>query len=663
MKNVNKCYNVMNKLMLKAVFRSGFLSLWAVALPLSLSANASVLTNDADAPVVDSLLVPSDLREVVVTGSRGPADVRHLPMTVNTISREQLTQNERVSVLPTVMEEVPGVLVTSRGVLGYGVSTGSAGNINVRGLSSGSGQMLVLIDGHPQYQGIFGHSIADSYQTLIADRVEVLRGPASLLYGSNAMGGVVNIVTRSLPLAAGSSCSRHTTVRAGAGSYGTVQAEGCNQLRIGRFTNTVAAQYQRSDNHRPDMGFEQYGGFVSLGYRLSDHWNADAMADITHFNASNPGTLAVHKFDNDQSITRGSASLVIENKYDRTAGALSIYNNFGNHHIDDGYEQGRNPQTDYFRSRDAVAGASLYQSLLATSSTRITAGFDYRHIYGHAWYEDKKTGATVTTGQRKMQSACAHEDEVAGYADVSQELTKYVTLNAGLRYDHHSVAGGEWIPQAGLVVRPVETGEFKFLFSKGFRNPSVKDMYLYRTASTMLEAESMLNYEVSWRQRLLNGRLTYGLNLFLIDGRNMIQVVVPMTPAVNIGEFRNKGIELEAAWQANKHWRFSTNHSYLHTDKPIVGASDYKGYIGADCLYGKFSATAGLQQLAGLCTNSVPHARKEHASLLHITCAYRFCTVLKVWAKGENLLAQKYEINEGYPMPKATFMGGVTLDF
>lgn len=649
--------------MLKVAIRPILLFILAAVLPFSLSAHAPELTNGGDEIVADSLFVPSDLREVVVTGSRGAADVRHLPMTVNTISREQLTQNERASVLPTVMEEVPGVLVTGRGVLGYGVSTGSAGNINARGLSSGNGQMLVLIDGHPQYQGIFGHSIADSYQTLIADRVEVLRGPASLLYGSNAMGGVVNIVTRTLPLAADASCSRRTTVKAGAGSYGTVQAEGCNQLRIGRFTSTVAAQYQRSDNHRPDMGFEQYGGLVSLGYRLSDHWNADAMADITHFNASNPGALAAHKFDNDQSITRGSASLVVENTYDRTAGALSIYNNFGNHRIDDGYEQGKNPQTDYFRSRDAVAGASLYQSFLATPSTRITAGFDYRHIYGHAWYEDKTTGATVTTGQRKMQSARAHENEVAGYADVSQELTKYVTLNAGLRYDHHSVAGGEWIPQAGLVVRPVETGEFKFMFSKGFRNPSVKDMYLYRTANGMLRAESMLNYEVSWRQRLLGGRLTYGVNLFLIDGRNMIQVVVPMTPAVNIGEFRNKGIEVEAAWKAGNHWRISTNHSYLHTDKPIVGAPDYKGYVGADCLYGKFSATAGLQQLVGLCTNNTVHAPTQHASLLHITCSYRLCSTLKLWARGENLLAQKYEINEGYPMPKATFMGGVTLDF
>lgn len=604
----------------------------------------------------------TQMSEVVVTGSRSATDIRHLPMTVNTLSRERLLANERTSVLPTVMEEVPGVVVTSRGMLGYGVSTGGSGSINVRGLNSGSGQMLVLIDGHPQYQGIFGHGIADAYQTMIADRVEVLRGPASLLYGSNAMGGVVNIVTRKLEPKEDGKLSQHTTINAGAGSYGTVQVEGSNQLRVGRFTSTVAAQYQRSDNHRPNMGFEQYGGSLSLGYKLSDHWNANAMADITHFNASNPGLITALKFDNDQSITRGSANLVVENHYDKTSGAVSIYNNYGNHSIDDGYEMGKAPQTDLFRSRDAVAGVSWYQSVLATPTTRITAGVDYQHIYGHAWYQNKETGETVTTGQRKMQSTHAHENEVAGYADVRQEITKYVTLSAGLRYDHHSQAGGEWIPQAGLVVRPIETGEFKFMFSKGFRNPTAKDMYLYKTANSDLRAESMLNYELSWRHRLLEDRLSYGVNLFLIDGDNMIIVPAPMTPMVNTGEFRNMGVEVEAAWKAGNHWRLSTNHSYLHQDNPIVGAPDYKGYIGADCVYGKFSAAAGLQQLVGLYTQTGANSIQEDATLLHISLGYRICPQLKIWAKGENLLAQKYEINLGYPMPKATFMGGVTID-
>ena len=146
----------------------------------------------AQAQTADSLA----LQEVVVTGTRNAVDVRHLPMTVTIISREDLTQQHQTSILPTVMQQVPGLFVTSRSMMGYGVSTGAAGGISLRGVSGGTGQLMVLIDGHPQYQGIYGHPLSDSYQTMMAERVEVLRGPASVLYGSNAMGGVINIVTR-----------------------------------------------------------------------------------------------------------------------------------------------------------------------------------------------------------------------------------------------------------------------------------------------------------------------------------------------------------------------------------------------------------------------------------------------------------------------------------
>ena len=73
------------------------------------------------AQMADSLA----LQEVVVTGTRNATDVRHLPMTVNVIGRQQLTEQHQTSVLPTVMQQVPGIFVTSRSMLGYGVSTGA----------------------------------------------------------------------------------------------------------------------------------------------------------------------------------------------------------------------------------------------------------------------------------------------------------------------------------------------------------------------------------------------------------------------------------------------------------------------------------------------------------------------------------------------------------
>ena len=596
------------------------------------------------------------LQEVVVTGTRNAVDVRHLPYTVNVIGRQTLTEQQQTSVLPTVMQQVPGLFVTSRSMMGYGVSTGAAGGISLRGVSGGAGQMLVLIDGHPQYNGVYGHPISDSYQTLMAERVEVLRGPASVLYGSNAMGGVLNIVTRSMH-----EDGVKTRINLGAGSYGTVQTEASNQIRSGRFSSTVAAQYSRTDNHRPHTGFEQYGGYVKLGYDLSSHWNIAADLDLTHWNASNPGTVTQPKLENDQWITRGAASLTIENHYNTTSGALSVYDNFGRHKINDGYNaDGGTPQTDLFRSKDAVAGVSWYQSAQLFEGNRVTVGLDYQHIYGRAWYTDRKTGETVTTQRRLMQSAHSHENEVAGYVDFRQDITDWLTIDAGLRYDHHSTAGGEWVPQAGVVIRPVETGALKASVSKGFRNPNTREMYMYGTANhDSLRAERLWNYELSWRQSL--GGFSYGANLFYIKGDNMIQAVASKN--INTGEVENYGLELEAEYRIDNHWSLTTNHSLLHMKNPVVAAPKYKGFLGANFHQDRWSVIAGLQYLKGLYTAVGNDEQKENFCLLNATVNYALCKTVGLWLRGENLLAQSYEINLGYPMPRATFMGGVNINF
>ena len=611
-----------------------------------------LMTIAGQAQTVDSLA----LQEVVVTGTRNAVDVRHLPMTVTVIGRETLTKQHQPSILPTAMQQVPGLFITSRGMMGYGASTGAAGGISLRGVAGGSGQLMVLIDGHPQYQGIYGHPIADSYQTLMADRVEVLRGPASVLYGTNAMGGVLNIVTRRAH-----QDGINTIVNVGAGSYGTIQTEASNQMRSGRFNSTVAVQYLRSDNHRPNMGFEQYGGFVKLGYDLDEHWRASISGNLTHWNASNPGLTTQPKLENDQWITRGEASVALTNNYGCTSGALSVYSNFGRHKINDGYNAvGGKPQTDLFRSKDAVSGVSLYQSAQLFKGNRTTLGFDYQHVYGRAYYTNRETGEVVTTQQRLMQSAHAHADVFAGYIDFRQDLTSWLTVDAGLRVDHHSVSGSEWIPQAGVVVRPIATGEVKAMVSKGFRRANPKEMYLYKSANDELKPERLWNYELSWRHRLEDG-FKYAVNLFYLKGDNMIQTVNMQN--VNTGEMENWGFDIELRYPLGRYFDVMANGSYLHMKNKVVAAPEASCYLGVDYHHDKWLATLGAQYVNNLYTAVGDNETKENVCLLNASISYAATKALSLWLRGENLLAQKYEVNLGYPMPRATFMGGVSISF
>ena len=604
--------------------------------------------HNSEISLADSLA----LQEVVVTGTRSATDVRHLPMTVTVVGRNLLTAEHQMSVLPTVMREVPGLFVTSRSMMGYGVSTGAAGGINLRGITGGAGQLMVLIDGHPQYQGIYGHPISDSYQTLMAERVEVLRGPASVLYGSNAMGGVLNIVTRQVK-----QDGVNTNIQLGAGSYGTVQAEASNQVRSGKFSSTVSAQYGRTDNHRPRMGFEQYGGYLKLSYDLNDHWNAYVDANVTHFNASYPGATDKPMYEADQWITRGVVSAAIENHYGNTSGALSVYSNFGRHKIDDGTTDPAAPTQRLFRSKDALTGVSWYQSARLFEGNRLTVGVDYMHIYGNAYYTSKATGEILDTPNK--QSGKSYRNEIAGYVDFRQDLLEWLTIDAGIRFDHHSVTGSEWVPQGGIVIRPIETGELKAMASKGFRNPTMREMYLYPPSNTELEPERLWNYELSWRHR--TSGLTYGANVFYIKGDNMIQTVNRKN--VNTGEIENWGIELEGKYPISRHFSASYNYSYLHMKNKVIAAPEQMHYFGVDYRNGKWLATLGLQSIKNLYTSVGEHETTEDFNLLSASVTYALLKNVSLWARGENLLAEKYEINLGYPMPRATFMAGVNIHF
>ena len=613
-----------------------------------LAAAVAVFTS-VQAQKADSIQYQLD--DVVVTGTRQAESVRHLPMTVTVINREKLTEQHQTSILPTVMQQVPGFFVTSRSVMGYGVSSVAAGSMNMRGIAGTAGQMLVLIDGHPQYNGIYGHPIADSYQMLMAERVEVLRGPASVLYGSNAMGGVLNIVTRQ-PQNNG---VKYNLGLSG-GSYGTFQGEISRQQRSGRLSSTVSAQYARTDNHRPRMGFEQYGGYAKVGYDINHHWNAYIDADLTHFSASYPGTTFLPMYSADQWITRGVVSAAVENHYGNTSGAVSVFSNFGRHKIDDGTTDITQPTTRYFRSKDALTGFSAYQSIRLLEGNCLTVGMDYQHIYGHAYYTDKKSGEVLVTPKMSGKSV---RNEVAGYVDIRQDLLSWLTVDAGLRLDHHSVSGTEWIPQAGIVVRPIETGEVKVMVSKGFRNPTMREMYLYASANEDLLPERIWNYELSWRQRL--GAVSYGANVFYLKGDNMIQAVNRKN--VNTGEIENFGVEAEASWRINSQWNVSTNHSLLHMWHPILAAPRYKGFLGVDFFADKLTANLGVQYVNGLYTNVEGNEQKDSFCLLNLTVGYEVIKNLQLWARGENLLAERYEYKLGDLMPRATCMAGISWSF
>ncbi len=592
------------------------------------------------------------LDEVVVTGSRSKVNLNTVPMSVSVISEEKIKQRYEPSILPLLTEEVPGFFITQRGVMGYGVATGAAGGMNIRGIGgSPTSGVLVLIDGHPQYMGIMGHPLADSYQSLMTERIEVVRGPASVLYGSNAMGGVINIITKNER-----ENGFNHAARAMYGSFNTFNGEYSGSIREDKVHANLNFGYNRSDGHRENMDFELFNSYGKFGYDFSKNWSSFIDFNLSKTLSSNPGSVDALITDNDADILRGVGSMSIENEYAKTSGALKLYYNFGTHDIYDGYRANAVPPAYRFYSTDAMYGLSAYQSYRFLKGNNTTFGFDYQRFGGRA--ENKFADNVV-------KLADVYFYEVAGYVNVQQAfLDNKLTANAGMRLDFHETKGMAWIPQIGLSYIPVQGTVLKAIVSKGFRNPTIREMYMFPPQNPDLLPESLMNYEVSYSQFLADNKLKLGVNIFHINGENMIQTIpVEGRPLnVNTGKVQNAGGELQVQFYPNEHWNFSANYSYLNMKYKLVGAPEHKLHLGGGYSGEKWSLTSGVQFIGNLYTFTGLNPQKTNFVLWNARGIYKLTEWFQLFVKGENLLNQKYEINAGYPMPGITLFGGINLN-
>ena len=598
-----------------------------------------------------------DLQEVVATGTRTTTDSRLLPVTVNVVSEEVLTERQQPNILPTLTEQVPGLFVTQRGVLGYGVSTGGSGGIKVRGIGGQPNtDVLVLIDGLPQYAGLYGHPIADNYQTSMAERVEVIRGPASLYYGSNAMGGVINIVTHQPQ-----TDTILTRLHAQGGSYASVDAGITNQLRRGSWTEAVGFNYVRTNGHRDNMAFEQYSGFARVGYDFNSHWSLNASGNIAHFNTANPGTVTGPILDSHQHILRGMATLSAENHYDRTEGAVRAYYSGGRHRINDGRKASEPLPTSEYNHTDLMLGVSAYQTVRLFRGNHTTFGFDYQHFGGHVWNRllaDNSTKDII----RKTQY------ELAGYVDFRQQVLPWFSLDAGVRLGNHSVAGFYYAPQAGLSFLLPHDAQLKAVVSRGFRNPTIRELYMYAPANDSLQAVSLWNYEIAYRQYLLDGRMRLGANIFYLHAKNMIETrpVDGRLHNMNTGELKNAGAEVEFSARVWQGLILGANYSYLYMAKPVLAAPEHKLNISLAYHHDRFRIGTNVQYIHGLYTQ-LPAAgnagKQQNFCLWSAHAAGRLWRELWLTLTADNILGTEYEINAGFPMPRTTVMAGLQFAF
>lgn len=606
----------------------------------ALPATASSATESADS------IHP--LGEVVVTGTNAGVAKNRLPYSVSVIGEERLQATGQTQVLSAISGMVPSLFVSERSIFGFGVSNGGSGHIKLRGVGGDrASAVLMMVDGQPQFAGIYSHHIADFYDKEYVERVEVLRGPGSVLYGSNAMAGAINVITKQA-----AADGVHTTISTQYGSYNTWLTSATNTTRFGRFNSLASVSYNRTDGTVDNFDFKQADGYVKVGYDFSTRWKAAADYTLMHFKGndpiypklSNPESTDIYR----QSITRGEASLSATNTYAGTNGTARVYYSYGSHFVDD-------PR--HFHSRDDRFGVIVYQNFSPWRGASATVGFDFDRYSGEipvSGGNQHAPGSMSTIGRKKI-------NEYSPYVTLSQSLAgELLNLNGGVRMANSDMFDTQWVPQLGFALNPGDGYTVKGTLAMGYRNPSFRELYLYRMANPDLQPEKMMNYEVSAGKRF-SRYLNVDITLYYSRGRDMIQLLDNRN--TNTGRFINKGVEVSAGSHPLDNLRLYASYSYLHTSlHNLTGAPKNQYYLGGELtLWDRLKIAADLKGTGSLyVADDVKH---QNYALLNMKLTYSICHYADIFTRLENITDARYTINRGYEMPGFTALGGIKVSF
>jgi outer membrane receptor protein involved in Fe transport len=541
------------------------------------------------------------------------------------------------TVLDAVDRLVPGAFVTRRGVMGYGIATNGAGQVSLRGVGgSPNTEVLIVIDGRPDFQGLMGHPLPDFYSLSDAESIRVTEGPASVLYGSNAMGGVVEIEP------ARPRQSTDTRFSSSLGSYLTGMHRLSHGARFERGFYSLAAGVAHTRGERPSAAFRSQDASAALGYDFSPGWKTSLQGRYGHFHVEDPGPVQAPLASSYARVGRGGFSVNLDNAQTRNWGYARFYSAYGHHIITDG-----------FRSVDSTTGLRAQQSFALRPELIAEAGTDVVSYGGRA----RNVNNALDYGEHDLHSA-------AGFTRLQWAADPRTRLVAGLRYDHHSLCGAVTVPEFHATRDLSRRYTVAVGAARGFRNPTIRELYLFPAPNPRLAPERLWNYEVSLQARPRPG-LSASATAYYADLSNVIVTLgrFPNVQMANAGRALNRGLEGLARWSPRRRLEVNAGYSWLHSTNlpPLVPAQKWTYAV-------EFDAGRAFLHLGGMSVGRRWADLTRQGSLGAYTLATLRCSIplKRGWNAHltvDNLLNRRYEVLAGYPMPGINALAGVSFQF
>jgi vitamin B12 transporter len=566
--------------------------------------------------------------EIIVTASALPEEKDETPVAATVITREQLERRE-VRDVSDALREVPGLAVSRTG------SPGKNTTLFIRGGSSK--QALVLWNGvqinNPYFSGYdFGQLSAAG-----VEKIEVVRGPFSALYGSEAVSGVVNVLTTPARTRASADLEGGENGLLNGSLFGAYVTEGWN--------GNATVEHRQDDGFAPNDDFESTSILGGITFTPIEGFSAGVLVRDTSYDLGVPRTPNAASSAFVPSPRRreegGETQILVPLRYHTGKSSFTLRaweTQRGDTFIDPDAPFG--PQRDVVDSdvRGAHGTAQLDTKLGA-----ITVGGEY----GRAVVDLEAGYGTIDARERTNRSFFV-EDRVS----IARGPNTSIELTAGVRYDDFDEFGSETSPR--LAAAFVRAGhKFRAAYGEGFRAPAIGELYFPFGGNVNLGAEHSRNFELGYERFFANGN--FGVAVFDTDYEGLINFG-PTFQFENIEAAHARGIEIGAS-RTLQAWQLDASYTFLDTEDEETGDELLRRPQHSGSVAVGYHAPAYSAQLVvthkgqrGDVTDLFPFGTvgNDAYTVADVVVHYRL-GVLTPYVKVENLSDESYEEVFGYP--------------
>ncbi len=597
------------------------------------------------------------LKEVVVTATRTEKEPQDVTQDVTVITSDQIERSSAQSAAE-VIDRAGGIKLTETG------GPGSVTEINIRGANSE--QVLILLDGRRLNSGSTGGYDMSNLPVPLEDieRIEIVRGASSALYGADAVGGVINIITKK-------PSGLSTTVKAEAGTHGWQDYTLGNSGKIDKFYYSVSGDIQKYDGFRVNSDLDQWKASGKVGYDYSADTNIELALDGLGKEIGVPGSTAfggiflspfAREWDRNHS-----ASLTYRTRFTKELDLkLNVYQN-----LDDVRFIDPNPNfPQHSENTTTSTGAEAQTNWLANSWNLFTLGAVAR--------QDHLNGINVQT---PSASPGVHTDSImAAYIQDDMSLGQSLVLVLGAREDSSSTFGSELSPRvsARYIISDTRT-IIRASWGKAFRAPTLNELFWqfdgFEQGNPNLQPEIAREYEAGIEQpfgKRNSIRFTY-------FGRKVSDLIVwtvdPTTfiySPINVGSARIAGGESELKLAPFEPVTWAINYTYMNAVDQSTGgyiqgipATQVKSYLDMT-LPSKTKVYVEGRYVRNYIVPGVPNPTREYTVAdakvsQPVVLSQKVKT--EVYAGVKNMTNRQYEVNAGYPMPGREWYGGLSAAF